>query len=485
MGILPASSRSRALIAFVASYPFITGIWTSIKIASNSPGAASLKRSKAIFPFSTTSKAAPSISRISSRISALISLSSAARKRRPSKLLSVSASVLPFSPFFSCSSIIRSLSADTKNGFARMPIFSSLWTSSIPSISWDVNRKIGAVSGIIALIFSAVRIPSISGISQSIKTTWYPSPSFCLVWIWSMASFTLNALSTQTPISPISVCIFSQNSGSLSTARIREIPLFSQNFLSACPSGIRNSKSTLKIVPLFTSLETSMVPPISSTIFFVIAIPKPVPWTLLVVLFSALVKASKTVVRNWGVIPYPSSSTSIRRCSYWLERCFSPIIRNQILPFSGVYFTALERRLIKIWLILVTSPIRFSCFTPVTSTWKCWSFTFDIGRIMASTEDTRSFKVNSSIFRTTFPLSIFDTSKISFIKLSRCWPDAMIFFVYSLTLSGFSASLARRVVNPKTAFMGVRISWDILERNIVLELFAIWAACKASASCLL
>ena len=68
------------------------------------------------------------------------------------------------------------------------------------------------------------------------------------------------------------------------------------------------------------------------------------------------------------------------------------------------------------------------------------------------------------------------------IRLSRCCPDAMIFFVYSRTFSGFSASLASSVVNPRTAFIGVRISWDILERNIVLELLAICAACSASAS---
>ena len=71
------------------------------------------------------------------------------------------------------------------------------------------------------------------------------------------------------------------------------------------------------------------------------------------------------------------------------------------------------------------------------------------------------------------------------IRLSRCCPDAMIFFVYSRTFSGFSASLASSVVNPITAFIGVRISWDIFERNMVLELLAICAACSASASCLL
>ena len=130
----------------------------------------------------------------------------------------------------------------------------------------------------------------------------------------------------------------------------------------------------------------------------------------------------------------------------------------------------------------VSSPIRHSCLIPVTSTKNFCSLASAMGRIIASAEDTRSFRVNSSTFKTTLPLSIFDTSNISLIRLNRCWPDAIIFFVYSRTLSGFSASFASSVVKPRTAFIGVRMSWDILERNIVLELLAIWAACNASAS---
>jgi len=59
------------------------------------------------------------------------------------------------------------------------------------------------------------------------------------------------------------------------------------------------------------------------------------------------------------------------------------------------------------------------------------------------------------------------------MRLRRCWPEAMIFWVYSRTLAGFSASLERRVVNPSTAFMGVRMSWDMLERKVVLDSLAI------------
>ena len=81
------------------------------------------------------------------------------------------------------------------------------------------------------------------------------------------------------------------------------MPRCSQNCRSAPSSGTRSSSSTWKRVPRFTSLDTSMVPPMSSTMLLVIAMPSPVPCTLLVVLFSARVKASKMVFRYSGVMP--------------------------------------------------------------------------------------------------------------------------------------------------------------------------------------
>ena len=161
------------------------------------------------------------------------------------------------------------------------------------------------------------------------------------------------------------------------------------------------------------------------------------------------------------------------------------MIRSQIFPPSWVYFTALDRRLIKIWLILVSSPIKYSCFTPVTVTSKICPLASAAGRIMASTDEIILLKVNSPIVSTTFPLSILDTSKTSLIRLSKCCPDAVIFFVYSFTFTTLSASFASNEVNPNIAFIGVRISCDILERKVVFELLAICATCSASANCLL
>ena len=80
----------------------------------------------------------------------------------------------------------------------------------------------------------------------------------------------------------------------------------------------------------------------------------------------------------------------------------------------------------------------------------------------------------------TVPLSIRLISRISLIRLSRCWPDTLIFFRYSLTRSMLSICAVARAVNPIMAFIGVRISCDILFRNTVLALLACSAAASAS-----
>ena len=135
IGISFESSRSRRRIALAASYPFITGICTSIRIAAYLPGSVLLNRSTASCPFSTISQVASSISRISDRISALISLSSATRKCLPARL--PSSVSLSSSPSLLCSaktSVSFSLNADTKNGFERNPSIPACTASSLTSL---------------------------------------------------------------------------------------------------------------------------------------------------------------------------------------------------------------------------------------------------------------------------------------------------------------------------------------------------------------
>ena len=109
--------------------------------------------------------------------------------------------------------------------------------------------------------------------SQSVSTSGHPSLSSLIRVIAFKVSSTVVR-----PISPcISALTFFIHSSSAPTKRIWVIPLSFKNCQSACSCGIRSSRLTTNIVPLSTSLDTSMVPPINSTILLVIAMPSPVP----------------------------------------------------------------------------------------------------------------------------------------------------------------------------------------------------------------
>ena len=65
MGTAAASGRPRARMALVASMPFITGIRTSMRMASNQPGAEPSNCSRASCPFSAVVTTQPTSSRMS------------------------------------------------------------------------------------------------------------------------------------------------------------------------------------------------------------------------------------------------------------------------------------------------------------------------------------------------------------------------------------------------------------------------------------
>ena len=83
IGIVFASALSMARMAFVAAIPSITGIMTSINMASKVPGGLFSKCSTACLPFFATVTFAPSSVSSISMISALSSLSSAASRCNP------------------------------------------------------------------------------------------------------------------------------------------------------------------------------------------------------------------------------------------------------------------------------------------------------------------------------------------------------------------------------------------------------------------
>ena len=76
------------------------------------------------------------------------------------------------------------------------------------------------------------------------------------------------------------------------------------------------------------------------------------------------------------------------------------------------------------------------------------------------------------------PLSIFDMSSTSLIRLSRCCDEVWMVARHSSVLSQ-SPALSRAIcVMPMMALMGVRISWDIFAKNVLFD----WFDCLAMAS---
>ena len=114
------------------------------------------------------------------------------------------------------------------------------------------------------------------------------------------------------------------------------------------------------------------------------------------------------------------------------------------------------------------------------------------GRLMS----TRSFSItersNGSSESSMRPDSIFDTSKISLIRDNRCLPEEAIFERQSFTRFVSSMLAPAIAVMPMIALSGVRMSWLMFERKLVLAAralaaasSAVWSASRAAAWCLL
>ena len=74
--------------------------------------------------------------------------------------------------------------------------------------------------------------------------------------------------------------------------------------------------------------------------------------------------------------------------------------------------------------------------------------------------------------RLSFPLSTLEISRISLISVRRWLLARPIFLRLSLTASRSPRFFSAIVVKPMIAFIGVRISWDMVERKSVFALLA-------------
>ena len=128
----------------------------------------------------------------------------------------------------------------------------------------------------------------------------------------------------------------------------------------------------------------------------------------------------------------------------------------------------------------MASPTRYSCRTFLVSTSNVCCLERHWGCKMAQSPCISSASENDSEVSVILPLSILDISSTSLIKFKRCFDEISILCRQSSTLTLSSILASASFVIPTIAFIGVRISWDILERNILFDAFAFSAAATAA-----
>ena len=230
----------------------------------------------------------------------------------------------------------------------------------------------------------------------------------------------------------------------------------------------------MKVLPSPGLLSTSSLPRINSTRRLVITKPIPVPS---ITLNSAprRLNGLNSSPRRSGDIPGPVSAILIR------ARPCSP--REQfilMLPPSLLYLTALLSRFKNTCFNLIASASTSTSLNSAGSNSILILRSFAMSATQA-TQPLITFTSDiASIESSILPVSILDKSRISSIKLSRCWPALLIARASDWRCSPRLASYSNNCENPRIAFKGVRSSWLMFERNSVLALLAFSATVLAS-----
>ena len=167
-----------------------------------------------------------------------------------------------------------------------------------------------------------------------------------------------------------------------------------------------------------------MRPPIISARRLAMESPSPVPSTVRFRCSSNRWKSSNSFFKSSSLMPIPVSFTEkVRTVPF---STLSPRTENVTLPFS-VYFTALVKRFMIIWRILISSPMRQSGVSLSTFIIKSRPFCSARYRIMF----TMSFNTLRSLYSLAtnciFPDSILEKSRISLIRERRASLARLIF----------------------------------------------------------
>ena len=108
-------------------------------------------------------------------------------------------------------------------------------------------------------------------------------------------------------------------------------------------------------------------------------------------------------------------------------------------------------------------------------------FALTWGRRISLTLSAISLRLHFFSLIVTLPLSILLISSTSLIRLRRWLLEVLILSRVSATFSGSLRWEEAILVRPMIAFIGVRISWDILVRKVLLAESALLALSRASS----
>ena len=195
-----------------------------------------------------------------------------------------------------------------------------------------------------ARIWRATSMPFISGRRQSMIYAWKTSLRSRDCRARRTASLPERVHSERIPTFTSILVTLSQVLKSSSTTRALS-PSSSSIFSSALSADrSRSGMQMINSVPLPCSVRTSMVPPIISTMFLVIAMPRPVPWMRLTVELRSRSKGSNTCCAKVWLMPIPVSLIRISYIPFPSEAQGSWATRTEIVPPVGVNLMALDSR---------------------------------------------------------------------------------------------------------------------------------------------
>ena len=268
-----------------------------------------------------------------------------------------------------------------------------------------------------------------------------------------------------------------------STTRIREV-VISARFKNSGGSErsdvcLSNRAVNQNVEPFPTSLSMPISPPINSASCLEMESPRPVPPYLRVVEPSAWVNGVKMAARRSSGIPMPVSRTEKRIMT---DSASSDSVSALITTSpSWVNFMALPARLVIIWRILPGSPFNFDGTSG--SILQISSRPASAARIASSSavSSTVVLKSKSIISMLSFPASILEKSRMSLISSKRFSPLLRTISA-NWSCSPFRSVSSKRLVKPITPFIGVRISWLMLARKVLLAMLADSAASFASCN---